>query len=302
MAGKKPGPVLVTGANSGIGLAAVLHLAQRGWEVHGTVRSEAKAEALRAAARDARVAARVHPLVLDVSDHAAVVAAWPALPEFYAVVNNAGYSETGPIEEVSAERARAQLDVNLIAPAVIASCALPAMRRRGAGRIVMVSSIAGRAVVMPLNGWYHASKFALEALSDVLRVEVASFGVKVVLVEPGFFKTGIGDRTRERTSAASGHASSPYAKAYARVEAGLELVERFAPPPGAVARAITNAIESTRPRARTLVGVDALATAATVPWIPRELTDFTMRLAGGLLGAARSAPQSAAKRGPTRRA
>ncbi len=282
---RKPGPVLITGANSGIGLASALMLAKRGWDVHGSVRSESKAEALRAAAKEAKVAAHVHPLVLDVSDHAAVVAAWPALPDFYAVVNNAGYSETGAVEEVSAERARAQLDVNLIAPAVIAGCALPAMRARGAGRIVMVSSIAGRAVVMPLNGWYHASKFGLEALSDVLRVEVESFGVKVVIVEPGFFKTGIGDRTREQTDAAAAHTGSPYAKAYERVAAGLELVERFAPPPDAVARTIVRAIESASPRSRYLVGLDALAMAATQPFTPRGLTDFAMRVGGGLLGA-----------------
>jgi len=286
MADKKPGSVLVTGANSGIGLATVLRLAQRGWDVYGSVRSAAKAAALRDAAKGEKFAGRVHPLVLDVSDHAAVVAAWPDLPEFYAVVNNAGYSETGAIEEVSAQRARAQLDVNVIAPAVIASCALPAMRRRGAGRIVMVSSIAGRAVMMPLNGWYHASKFALEALSDVLRVEVASFGVRVVLVEPGFFKTGIGESTREKTNAGAAHTNSPYAKAYERVATGLDWMERVAPPPDAVARTITSAVESARPRARYLVGVDALATAATLPWIPRELTDFTMRVAGGLLGGA----------------
>jgi NAD(P)-dependent dehydrogenase (short-subunit alcohol dehydrogenase family) len=282
MAAKRPGPVLVTGANSGIGLASVLRLAQRGWDVHGTVRSAAKANDLRAAAKQARCAERVHPFVLDVSDHAAVVAAWPDLPDFYAVVNNAGYSETGAIEEVSAERAKAQLDVNLIAPAVIASCALPAMRRAGAGRIVNVSSIAGRATILPLNGWYHASKFGLEALSDVLRVEVAAFGVKVVLVEPGFFKTKIGERMREKTDTADDHAGSPYAKAYERVIAGLDLVERFAPPPDAVARTITTAIESARPRPRYLVGVDALATAATVPWIPRELTDLAMRVGSGL--------------------
>lgn len=281
MADRKPGPVLVTGANSGIGLATVLRLAGRGWKVHGSVRSEGKAEQLAAAAKDAGVAARVHPLVLDVSDHAAVVEAWRDLPAFYAVVNNAGYSESGAIEEVSAQRAKAQLDVNLIAPAVVSACALPAMRRRGRGRIVMVSSIAGRAAIMPLNGWYHASKFGLEALSDVLRVEVASFGVQVVIIEPGFFKTNIGTSIR---GGAEQHEGSPYAKAYERMMTMLDWVERLAPGPDAVARAITSAIESARPRRRYLVGLDAIAAAASQPFTPRELTDLAMRLSTGLFG------------------
>jgi len=283
MPSRKPGPVLVTGANSGIGLAATLRLAQRGWDVYGTVRSTAKAAALRAEAKRGNAAAHVHPLVLDVSDHATVVSSWPDLPDFYAVVNNAGYSETGAIEEVSAERARAQLDVNLIAPAVIASCALPAMRRRGAGRIVMVSSIAGRAVVMPLNGWYHASKFALEALSDVLRVEVASFGVAVSIVEPGFFKTGITGRARDLASERAAHAGSPYADAYTRMDTLVELVERFAPPPDVVARTIVSAAESRSPLRRYVVGLDALATIAAESLAPRALTDFAMRLAANLM-------------------
>lgn len=138
--------------------------------------------------------------MLDVSDHDEVVARRPELPNFYAVVNNAGYSELGAVEEVSAEEARRQLDVNLIAPAVVSSCALPAMRERGAGRVVMVSSIAGRAAILPLNAWYHASKFGLEALSDVLRMEVAAFGVKVSVIEPGFFKTGIEQRAKEQAA------------------------------------------------------------------------------------------------------
>jgi NAD(P)-dependent dehydrogenase (short-subunit alcohol dehydrogenase family) len=282
MADRKPGPVLVTGANSGIGLASVLRLAGRGWTVHGSVRSEGKAEQVAAAAKAAGVAARVHPLVLDVSDHAAVVEAWGDLPAFYAVVNNAGYSESGAVEEVSAQRAKAQLDVNLIAPAVVSACALPAMRRRGRGRIVMVSSVAGRAAIMPLNGWYHASKFGLEALSDVLRVEVASFGVQVVIIEPGFFKTNIGASIRG--GGAAQHEGSPYAKAYERMTTLLDLVERIAPGPDAVARAITSAIESERPRKRYLVGLDAIATAASQPFTPREFTDLAMRLSTGLFG------------------
>jgi len=284
MTTSRPGPVLVTGANSGIGLATALRLAEREWTVYGTVRGDAKADALRDAARESKVGRRVHPLVLDVSDHAAVVDAWKDLPDFYAVVNNAGYSETGAVEEVSAAQARAQLDVNLIAPAVVSACALPGMRRRGDGRIVMVSSVAGRASVLPLNGWYHASKFGLEALSDVLRVEVSGFGVRVVIVEPGFFRTSIGEKSRERTEARGARRHSPYATAYDRMRGMLELMERVAPSADVVARTIVSAIESRRPRQRYIVGLDALATIATQPFTPRALTDFAMRLVAGLPG------------------
>src|SRR5262249_16265136 len=124
---------LVTGANSGIGLVTALRLAERDWTVHATVRGEEKADVLRDAARERKVGRRVHPILLAVSDHAAVVDAWKDLPDFYAVVNNAGYSETGAIEEVTAAQAKSQLDVNLVAPAVVSACALPGMRRRGDG-------------------------------------------------------------------------------------------------------------------------------------------------------------------------
>jgi NAD(P)-dependent dehydrogenase (short-subunit alcohol dehydrogenase family) len=189
----------------------------------------------------------------------------------------------GAVEEVSAKEARAQLDINLVAPAVVSSCALPAMRERGAGRIVMVTSIAGRAAIMPLNGWYHASKFALEALSDVLRMEVAGFGVKVAIVEPGFFKTGIGDSARDRADVRVGE-GSPYAAAYGRATAGLDMIDRFAPPPDMVARVIASAIESSRPLRRYLVGADAVTIASTHPFIPRTLTDAATRLITGLGG------------------
>ena len=280
----KPGPVLVTGANSGIGLATTLRLADRGWEVWGTVRSKTKGKALTDAAEHAGVADLVKPLVLDVSNHDAVVARWPELPPFYGVVNNAGYSELGAVEEVTARQARAQLDVNVVAPAVVSSCALPAMRERGSGRIVMVSSIAGRAAFMPLNGWYHASKFALEALSDVLRIEVAGFGVKVSIVEPGFFKTGIEGRAREAAGERTAGEASPYRTAYQRAARALDAIERLAPAPDIVARVIVSAIESSRPRHRYLVGADAMSVALTHPLTPRSVTDAAARLFSGLGG------------------
>ena len=280
----KPGPVLVTGANSGIGLATTLRLADRGWEAWGTVRTKAKAKALTDAAEHAGVAGLVKPLVLDVSNHDAVVARWPELPGFYGVVNNAGYSELGAVEEVTARQARAQLDVNVVAPAVVSACALPAMRERGSGRIVMVSSIAGRAAFMPLNGWYHASKFALEALSDVLRIEVAGFGVKVSIVEPGFFKTGIERRAREAAGERTSGEESPYRTAYQRAARALDAIERLAPAPDLVARVIVSAIESSRPRHRYLVGADAMSVALTHPLTPRSVTDAAARLFAGLGG------------------
>jgi NAD(P)-dependent dehydrogenase (short-subunit alcohol dehydrogenase family) len=279
---KHPGPVLVTGANSGIGLATALRLAKRDWEVWGTVRSAEKARALAKAAAEAGVDQWVVPLVLDVSKHEAVVEAWPHLPDFYGVVNNAGYTELGAVEEVSAAEARAQLDVNLIAPAIVSGCALPGMRRLGAGRIIMVSSIAGVASVLPLNAWYHASKFGLEALSDVLRVEVASFGVKVSIVEPGLFKTGIEDRAESKARRRSSRNGSPYERAYRRTMMLLNLVQRFAPPADHVARVVASALESWFPRRRYLVGLDARATVATQAVAPRALIDLGMRLASDL--------------------
>jgi len=280
----RPGPVLVTGANSGFGLASTVRFASRGWDTWGTVRSKAKAKVLRDAATAAGVGDLVHPLVLDVSDHDAVVRAWPKLPPFYAVVNNAGYSELGAVEEVSAAAAKAQLDVNLVTPAVIASCALPAMRERGAGRIVNISSIAGRAAIIPLNAWYHASKYGLEALSDVLRMEVASFGVKVIVIEPGFFKTDIERRAQDQAAERGGGANtdSPYHAAYGRASQLAGAIGSIAPSPSLVARTIVSAVETRRPLNRYLVGADALLIAAANPLLPRAVTDTLLRYVGKL--------------------
>ena len=271
--------MLVTGANSGIGLASSLRLAERGWEVWGTVRSRGKAATLREAGREAGVGERIRPVQLDVSDHDAVAARFRRFPAFWAVVNNAGMGVTGAVEEVPAQAAKEVLDVNLVTPAVVAACALPAMRERGSGRVVMVSSIAGRVAVLPFQAWYHASKFGLEALSDVLRVEVAPFGVQVVVVQPGFFATSILGKAEEQAQGRD--AFSPYAAGYARTSTITEMIERIAPQPDAVAAAVVTAVESRRPRRRYLVGREALPVRG-LGYVPSSITDRVVRVVADL--------------------
>ena len=182
-------PVLTTGATSGIGLATVIELARRGFRSIGSARSEAKAERVHAAAAEAGV--EVETVIFDVTDADACTEVVAGL-DLYGLVNNAGYAVTGAIEDVDDHQARQVLEAMVSAPMRLARLALPAMRERGEGRIVNPSSIAGVATA-PLAGWYTGSKHALEALSDALRNEVARDGVKVVLVEPGGFRTGIWD-------------------------------------------------------------------------------------------------------------
>ena len=280
----KPGPVLVTGANSGIGLATTMLLARRGWETWGTVRTKAKAGALSEAAKAADVATLVRPLVLDVSNDRAVVARWPELPDFYAVVNNAGYSELGAVEEVSAKEARAQLDINVVAPAVVSACALPAMRERRC-RSDRDGHLDRRA-----SGDHAAQRV-------VPRLEVCVGGLVGRAAHGGGRFRGQGgdrragllqDRHHRQRRAAEPMCGRPRARRTASRTGGrrgLDLIDRLAPPPNAVARVIVSAIESSRPLRRYLVGADALAIASTHPLIPRSLTDAATRLISGLGGA-----------------
>ncbi len=272
--------VVVTGANSGIGLATALELAKAGYAVFGTVRDESKAVRLRKAAWDAGTS--LTAVVCDVGDadscergFADIAAQTGGGP--WAVVNNAGYAQGGAIEDVTDELAREQLEINLIAPARVARLVLPTMRQRGDGVIVNISSVGGR-TTMPLLGWYCASKHGLEALSNALRVEVAQFGIRVVLIEPGAFGTDIWAGGRERLPSV---ASSAYAAAYQRADSITAGASRM-PGPVWVARTIRMALANPVPLARYLVGVDAVAFTATERLVPTLVTDYVKSLASGL--------------------
>ena len=180
--------VLVTGCSRGIGRAIASRLVAADWVVYATARRPDDLATL--AAEGCRT------LALDVTDEAsrraAVAAVVDAEGAVGVLVNNAGFSQSGPVEVVAPADARRQFDTNFFGPARLTQLVLPGMRAQGWGKIVNISSMGGR-VTFPGGGYYHATKYALEALSDALRFEVAGFGVDVVLVEPGFVRTGFSE-------------------------------------------------------------------------------------------------------------
>lgn len=273
--------VVVTGASSGIGLVTALELAGAGWEVFGTVRSAAKADLVATACADQGVAVRT--VELDVDDADSCAAGFAEIATLtgggpYAVVNNAGFAQSGSVEDVTDDQARAQLETNVVAPMRIAKLVLPGMRERGEGRIVNVSSVAGRLSV-PLMGWYCASKHALEAVTDALRVEVEPDGVRVVLVEPGMFGTDIWSSAQ--TGGFPATANTRYAAAYARAEGAGAHSGRL-PDPVWVARTVRLALSNPVPLARYVVGADAVGGILAETLLPTAVTDYVKAVTSGL--------------------
>jgi NAD(P)-dependent dehydrogenase (short-subunit alcohol dehydrogenase family) len=261
---------LTTGANSGIGLATTLELARRGFRSIGTVRSESKALVVAEAARAAEL--DVETMLLDVTDPngcATVIA--KTHPDV--LVNNAGYSITGSIEDVPDVEARTAFETMVLAPMRLARLALPHMRDCGGGRIVNVSSIYGRTST-PLTGWYQGAKHALEGLSDALRMEVARDGIRVILVEPGGFRTGIWEETEREIAKRAG---SRYDPAYRRTLSTTKLWQPLMGDPVQCAKTIGTAATSRWPRARYLVGYDAHTLALWSSFTPTELKDRVVR-------------------------
>jgi NAD(P)-dependent dehydrogenase (short-subunit alcohol dehydrogenase family) len=270
--------VLTTGANSGIGLATVIEVAKRGFRSVGSVRTAAKAAVVAEAAREAGV--EVETVLLDVTDAERSAEVIAQLSPLYGLVNNAGYSLTGAIEDVTDDQARHLFETMVHAPMRLARLALPDMRSVKQGRIVNVSSIAGRATAA-FAGHYTGAKHALEALSDALRMEVAGDGIRVVLVEPGGFKTGIWEEM-ERDIAAHEAAGSPFAAGYRRFMQLQRLVEPIMGHPALCATVIANALTTHLPRSRYLVGADAKLLAVNAAVMPTPLRDLAIRLGLGI--------------------
>ena len=216
--------VLVTGCSSGIGRASAERLAAAGWTVYASARRLEAVEGL----------AGCRPLELDVTDDVSMRAAVEQIEReegaVGVLVNNAGYSQSGAVEGVSLDEARRQFETNVFGLARLTQLVLPGMRAQRWGRIVNVSSMGGE-LTFPGGGWYHASKHAVEALSDALRFEVAGFGIDVVVIQPGLIRTGfaeaavgsieVGDGPYARFDAAVGAATAgAYEGAFARALGG----------------------------------------------------------------------------------
>lgn len=257
---------LITGASSGIGLATAKLLASYGARV---VLNARRREKLEAAARETKGVA-VPGDVTDAAVRARLLEACGARVDI--LVNNAGYGEAGPVETVKEAEARRQLEVNFFAAAALMQAVMPLMRKQRSGRIVNISSVAGR-FGYPLFGWYCASKHALEGLSDALRLEARPWGVQVVLVEPGPVETEFFDVTRSRAEGQLGDTRSPYAPFFRHVEEIERDMMRRAATAGRVAEIVLKACLARRPRDRYAVTPMAKGTVLALRLLPRAWVD-----------------------------
>jgi NAD(P)-dependent dehydrogenase (short-subunit alcohol dehydrogenase family) len=245
--------VLVTGASTGIGACSATYLAKSGYRVYG-------------GSRGAVTAPGVEALTLDVADDASVAQVIETIlareGRLDVLVNNAGFGIAGAIEDTSIDEAREQFEVNFFGVLRMCRAALPTMRQQKTGYIVNIGSIGGL-IAIPFQGFYSASKFALEGLSESLRLEVRPFGIQVVLIEPGDHRTSF---TQNRRSTSASAAGSVYRDRFERAVARMALDEQGGPGPEGIARLLHKILNNPRPRLRYTAGPVAQRAAV---WIKR---------------------------------
>ena len=269
--------VVVTGASSGIGAACALALDKIGYRVFAGIRHAADGEALQRQAGP-----RLMPIRLDVTDEASVLAASHTVQAMMGeaglagLVNNAGIGVAGPVEAVPLADWRRQFDVNFFGLIRVTQIFLPLLRQ-GRGRIVNMGSIAGRAA-MPFMAPYSATKYALEALTDALRIELQPWGIRVAIIEPGAIATAIWKKTRKETDAWdatwSPELKALYQEGFRRVKETATDAGEQAQPAGLVAEAVIHALRSRFPRTRYLVGSDAKIRAVLALLLPDRANDW----------------------------
>jgi NAD(P)-dependent dehydrogenase (short-subunit alcohol dehydrogenase family) len=288
---RSPRTVLVTGATAGIGRFVALDLARRGHRVFATGRNEKALESLRAEAALAsgKGSGTLETVVLDVTSGPSIAQALSTVRSktggygVDVIVNNAGYGQAGPLLELSDATLRDQFDTNVFGLMAVTRSFVPEMLARGRGWIVNVSSVGGR-VTFPLFGAYHASKYAVEALSDALRQELRGFGIHVALVEPGPIRSRFSERAFG--SLPSAQDGSLYAASYSRADGIRSVSDRASFGPEHVARAVHRAIGSRWPRARYLAPWFLAIPLAMLPFLPAWVTDTLFRRVFGLRAAA----------------
>lgn len=270
--------VLITGAGRGIGRETALRMAEAGWDVFAGVRDGAAGKDLQAASD------RIVPLELDVTDPGHIAALAERLPaRLDAVVNNAGIAVGGPVEAVSLDELRRQLEINVIGQVAVTQAVLPRLRE-SAGRVVFVSSMSGR-VSSPMLGPYSASKFALEALADSMRIELRPWHIRVVLIEPGSIDTDIWRGAPQAIDETVARMNPEHRELYAAHTRGMRkmtaMVQKRTSPVEKVVAAIHRSLTAKRPRARYVVGSDARALLAMAAMTPTRVLDAgTARMSG----------------------
>lgn len=263
--------ILITGASSGMGYETAKELAQQGNKVYGAARRVEKMVSLKEYG--------VTPIHLDVTDESSCREAIEEIinneGRIDVLVNNAGYGSYGAIEDVDLTEAKRQFDVNLFGLAALTKAVLPHMRARHSGTIINVSSMGGRLVSF-MGGWYHATKYAVEAFSDALRMETKQFGINVVLIEPGGIKTNWGHIAADHLAeSAKGGA---YEETANKVAAGMhkQYSGNMMSNPRVVTRAISRAVNARRPRPRYLIGFGAKPLVFAHAILPTRAFDFIM--------------------------